>query len=62
MVFRRSLYVVKDVAEGELFTHENVRSIRPGYGLAPKHLCDVIGKIASSSIPSGTALSHELVK
>lgn len=56
MIFRRSLYVVKDVAEGELFTHENVKSIRPGYGLEPKYLYDVIGQKANSSIASGTAL------
>ncbi|WP_278382593.1 pseudaminic acid synthase [Pseudoalteromonas distincta] len=62
MIFRRSLYVVKDIAEGETFTHENVKSIRPGYGLAPKHLHDVIGKKASSSIVSGSALSYELIK
>lgn len=62
MIFRRSLYVVKDVAEGEIFTSDNVRSIRPGYGLAPKYLYDVIGKKASSSIVSGSALSYELVK
>ncbi|WP_286742507.1 SAF domain-containing protein, partial [Pseudoalteromonas sp. UBA2102] len=60
MVFRRSLYVVKDVAEGELFTHENVRSIRPGYGLAPKHLKEVIGKRAVIDITKGTALANEL--
>lgn len=59
--FRRSLYVVKDIAEGELFTHENVKSIRPGYGLAPKYLYDVIGKKANSSITSGTALSLSML-
>lgn len=61
MIFRRSLYVVKDVAEGEEFTHENVRSIRPGYGLAPKYLHDVIGRKAKVSINSGTALFKELI-
>ncbi|MBB1380347.1 SAF domain-containing protein, partial [Pseudoalteromonas sp. SR43-2] len=60
-IFRRSLYVVKDVAEGELFTHENVKSIRPGYGLAPKHLYDVIGVISNQDITSGTAFRFEFV-
>lgn len=61
MIFRRSLYVVKDVAEGEEFTHENVRSIRPGYGLAPKYLHEVIGQKANSSIASGTALRSSML-
>ncbi|WP_304635847.1 SAF domain-containing protein, partial [Pseudoalteromonas sp.] len=55
-IFRRSLYVVKDVAEGDVFTHENVKSIRPGYGLAPKYLHDVIGKVAAKSIKAGVPM------
>lgn len=60
MIFRRSLYVVKDVAEGDEFTHENVKSIRPGYGLAPKYLHDVIGKKASTVLGKGTAINWDL--
>lgn len=60
-VFRRSLYVVKDVAAGERFSADNVRSIRPGYGLAPRHLPDVIGRKAVRSIEQGTALAWDLV-
>lgn len=60
MIFRRSLYVVKDVAAGEAFTHENVRSIRPGYGIHPKHYYDVLGKVASNNILKGTALRFQL--
>ena len=59
--FRRSLYVVKDMKVGEEFSAENVRSIRPGFGLAPKHYEDVIGKKASVNISKGTALNSEYV-
>ncbi|MGZ8283700.1 MAG: pseudaminic acid synthase [Allosphingosinicella sp.] len=55
--FRRSLYVVKDVAAGEPFTRENVRSIRPGYGLPPKHLPEVLGARATQALKRGTPLS-----
>lgn len=59
---RRSLYVVKDVKAGEEFTNENVRSIRPGYGLPPKYLGTIIGKRAASPIQRGTPMSMELVR
>ncbi len=58
---RRSLYVVKGVRAGEVFTRDNVRSIRPGGGLAPKHLEDVLGRRAACDIEGGTALAwHHL--
>ncbi|OLQ86167.1 pseudaminic acid synthase [Vibrio panuliri] len=60
--FRRSLYVVKDMAQGEIFSVENVRSIRPGFGLHPKYYTEVIGKKAAKAITKGTALSFELLK
>lgn len=61
-VFRRSLYVVRDIAAGELFTHENLRSIRPGYGLPPKHLPDIVGRIAACDLKRGTALNWSAVQ
>lgn len=58
---RRSLYVVADMAEGEVFTVKNLRAIRPGLGLAPKHLPNVLGMRATSAIKSGTPLQWGLV-
>ena len=57
LVFRRSLYVVKDTAAGETFTADNVRSIRPGYGMSPKYYDEVLGKMAKVDIKRGTALT-----
>lgn len=61
MVFRRSLYAVKDIAEGEKFTPENVKSIRPGYGLQPKYLNQIIGCQSVENIKAGTPMSFELI-
>ena len=55
-VFRRSLFVVEPIAAGEELTRENIRVIRPGYGLAPKFLEDVLGRTAKQDIPRGTPL------
>jgi len=57
--FRRSLFVVKDISAGELLTPENIRSIRPAYGLKPKHYKEVIGKKAVRELKRGTPLSFE---
>ena len=61
LVFRRSLYVVKDVNAGEPFTAENVRAIRPGLGLAPRWLDIVLGKSAKHALTRGTPLRWEMV-
>lgn len=52
-VFSRSLYVVKDIKSGEVLTHENVRSIRPGFGLSPAYLPEIIGKKVNQNIEKG---------
>jgi pseudaminic acid synthase len=59
-VFRRSLFVVKDMKAGDEFTEENVRSIRPGHGLHPKHLKEIIGKKATRDIKKGSPLAWEI--
>ena len=58
-VFRRSLFVVKDMKAGEVFTEENVRCIRPGYGLHPRYLKDVLGRQAGQDISKGTPLGWD---
>lgn len=55
--FRRSLFVVEDIRAGDLFTEQNVRSIRPGHGLAPKHLPEVLGRTAAQDLERGMPLS-----
>jgi pseudaminic acid synthase len=60
-VFARSLFAVKDIQARETLTEENVKSIRPGYGLHPKHLNEVIGKKALVDIKKGTPLNWSLI-
>ena len=60
--FSRSLFVVKEIKAGEVLTEKNIRSIRPGYGLPPKYLKEILGKRATQDIKKGIALSWELIK
>jgi pseudaminic acid synthase len=60
--FSRSLYIVEDIKAGEILTTQNVRSIRPGYGLHPKFFNDVLGKIVLKDIKRGEALKIEYLK
>lgn len=62
MKFRRSLYAVCDIASGETLTGHNVRSIRPGYGLPPKHLPEILGRRARRGIARGTPMSFDLIE
>jgi N-acetylneuraminate synthase len=59
--FRRSLYAVSDIKVGGEITHENIRSIRPGYGLRPKELVNVVGRKASKNIQRGTPITWDLI-
>lgn len=60
--FRRSLYVVADVEAGDAVTPENVRSIRPGFGLAPRHYDDILGRKFANDVPRATPVSWELLE
>lgn len=61
LAFRRSLFAVKPIAAGAVFTRENVRSIRPGHGLAPRHLPALLGRRARRDIGAGEPLAWDLV-
>lgn len=62
VTFRRSLYFVRDLAAGELITPDAIRSVRPGYGLAPKHLDTLVGKRVACDVAANTACAwHHLV-
>ena len=61
LVFRRSIYIAKELKRGEPFTSENIRCVRPGLGLAPKFYETVLGRRATRDIQRGTPLSWDLV-
>lgn len=60
--FRRSLYVVSDVAAGEAITSAHVRSIRPGHGLAPKYLDNVLGRVATRNLKRGEPVDWTMIR
>lgn len=62
VAFRRSLYITKDMKAGDVFTKEHVKSVRPGMGLHPRYLNEVIGKTASINLNFGTPLTWEYIK
>ena len=62
MVFRRSVFVVEDMKAGETFTEQNTRIIRPGYGVKPKYLSDILGMKAAVDIERGTPMSFDLME
>ena len=60
--FRRSLYIVEDMKKGDILTGKNLRSIRPGLGLAPKYYDDLLGKKVNQDISRGTGMKWEFVE
>jgi N-acetylneuraminate synthase len=59
--FRRSLYIVQDLKSGDVLTRENLRAIRPGFGLPPKYLDIVLGKVVLVNVKRGVPLSWEMI-
>lgn len=59
--FRRSLYFVKDLKAGEVITEDALRSVRPGYGVAPKYFADIVGKKIIKDVKRGTSMSWDLI-
>jgi N-acetylneuraminate synthase len=60
--FRRSLYFVKEMKEGDVISHESIRSVRPGFGLPPKQIDSVVGRVVNRDIEIGTATSWDLIR
>lgn len=60
-VFIRSIFVVNDIKKGEIFSKDNVRPVRPGYGLAPKYMRRILGKKAKRNVKKGTPLNWDLI-
>jgi pseudaminic acid synthase len=61
LMFKRSIYVVNDVAQGEIFTEKNIRIIRPGDGIHPRYFENIIGKVANQHVTKGTPFSLNMI-
>lgn len=61
-VFRKSLFIAEDVAEGEIFTAKNVRAVRPSHGLHTRHLDEILGKRATRNIEMGTPVAWDMIR
>jgi sialic acid synthase SpsE len=61
-IFKRSIYVVEDIKDGEIFTKRNIRVIRPGDGLAPKYYDEILGKKARADYKKGTPMKMYFIK
>jgi len=61
LTFRRSIFAVKDITKGECFSKENIKVVRPGYGMQPKYYDEIIGKYAKENIKYGEPLRKELI-
>jgi pseudaminic acid synthase len=62
LIFRRSLYITRDLRAGDVITHADVRAIRPGYGLSPAHLTELIGRQVAADVKRGTPASWDLLR
>ena len=61
LVFRRSLYIARDMVAGEVLTHQNLRSVRPGFGLPPRHLDSLLGQRVGQNVRAGTPMAWSLL-
>jgi len=62
VIFRRSIFFVKDIPQGGVLTRDNIRVIRPGHGIAPKHICQVLGRKVRNAVQRGTPLQWDLLE
>ena len=62
MKFRRSIFVTKDINKGEIFDKENIKIIRPAYGMHPRYYDEILGKGANVDLKAGTPLKWKFIK